>query len=425
MEKGEAMTSFKHALMGLLILVVAPAALAEDAIVRIDAGTDIQEALQEALILAEPGTTIELPEGTFSFSAALSLDVPDITVRGAGMDKTILTFKNQIAGSEGLLITSDRVSIENLAVEDTPGDGIKAKGVDTVSFRNVRVEWTRGPNAENGAYGLYPVESKNVLIEGSVVKGASDAGIYVGQSQDIIVRNNRAELNVAGIEIENSYRADVYGNTATRNTGGILVFDLPNLPQMGGHSVRVYQNKVVGNDTANFAPPGNIVATVPRGSGIMIMANREVEVFENEIGENASANILLVAYPREYNDPTYNPLPRRIYVHDNKHGRAGWDPDGAVKDLIAPRTGMPVPQIVWDGVVDGFWAGLFGPDDEESVRINEPEGTTFANLQFVKDHILPWGADPDRDIEDYAGSYEFRGPVELPQDKPVAVAENN
>ncbi|MFC4346668.1 parallel beta-helix domain-containing protein [Kordiimonas lipolytica] len=417
------MKSFKHALIGLMALVVAPAAFAQDNVVRIEAGADIQEALQEALILAEPGTVIELPEGRFELSAGLSLDVSDITLRGAGMDKTVLSFKNQIAGSEGLLITSDRTSIENLAVEDTPGDGIKAKGVDTVSFRSVRVEWTRGPNAENGAYGLYPVESKNVLIEGSLVKGASDAGIYVGQSQDIIVRNNRAELNVAGIEIENSYRADVYGNTATHNTGGILVFDLPNLPQMGGHSVRVYQNKVVNNDTPNFAPPGNIVATVPRGSGIMIMANREVEVFENEIGENASANILLVAYPREYNDPTYNPLPRRVYVHDNKHGRAGWDPDGAVKGMIAPRTGTPVPHIVWDGVVDGFWAGLFGPDEEETIMIQEPEGTTFANLQFVKDYILPWGADPDRDIEAYAGSYEFRGPVKLPQD--TAMAANN
>lgn len=410
------MTKLKHVLVALVAFVAAPVIQAQDTVMHIDAGGDFQEALQEALILAEPGTTIELPEGFFEFTSALSLDVADITVRGAGMDKTILSFKSQISGSEGLLITSNRVSIEDLAVEDTPGDGIKAKGVDTISFRNVRVEWTRGPNAENGAYGLYPVESKNVLIEGSVVKGASDAGIYVGQSQDIIVRNNRAELNVAGIEIENSYRADVYGNTSTHNTGGILVFDLPNLPQMGGHSVRVYNNRVIDNDTANFAPAGNIVATVPRGTGIMVMANREVEVFGNELANNASSNILLVAYPREYNDPTYNPLPRRVYVHDNKHGQAGWDPDGAVKDLIAPRTGTPVPQIVWDGVVDGIWAGLFGPDEEETIKIKEAEGTTFANLQFVKDAILPWGASPDFDIKAYSGSYDFRGAVTLPQE---------
>lgn len=415
------MYKLKVGLAILLATLVGSTAFAQS-VVTIDAAEDIQEALQEALILAEPGTVIELPEGRFEFTSGLSLDVSDITVRGAGMDKTILSFKNQIAGSEGFLITSDRVSIENLAVEDTPGDGIKAKGVDTVSFRGVRVEWTRGPHPENGAYGLYPVESKNVLIENTLVRGCSDAGIYVGQSQDIIVRNNRAELNVAGIEIENSYRADVYGNVATRNTGGILVFDLPNLPQMGGHSVRVYDNDVFNNDTANFAPPGNIVATVPRGTGIMIMANREIEIFNNKLADNASSNILLVAYPRDYNDPNYNPLPRRIYVHDNTHGRAGWDPDGAVKDMIANRTGLPVPQIVWDGVVDGFWAALFGPDEEEGIFIREAEGTTFANLQFAKDYVLPWGADPDTDIKAYEGGFDMRGPVTLPQDTAADVS---
>ena len=52
---------------------------------------------------------------------------------------------------------------------------------------------------------FYPVASEDVLIDGCVAIGASDAGIYVGQSQNIIVKNSRAEFNVAGIEIENSY----------------------------------------------------------------------------------------------------------------------------------------------------------------------------------------------------------------------------
>src|SRR3546814_1386139 len=90
--------------------------------------------------------------------------------------------------------------------------------------------WTGGPSTDNGAYGLYPVQVDNVLIEDSVVKGASDAGIYVGQSTNIIVRNNRAEGNVAGIEIENSTGADVYGNTTTGKTGGILVFKIGRAP---------------------------------------------------------------------------------------------------------------------------------------------------------------------------------------------------
>lgn len=384
--------------------------------ISIEAGDAFHESLQEALILAEAGTVIELPEGRFELQTGLSIDVADITLRGQGMDKTVLSFAGQVAGSEGLLVTSDRVTMEGFAIEDTPGDGIKAKGVDRVTFRDVRVEWTRGPNAENGAYGIYPVQSMNVLIEGVKVYGASDAGIYVGQSQHIIVRNSLAELNVAGIEIENCYFADVYDNVATRNTGGILVFDLPNLPQMGGHSVRVFRNKSFNNNTANFAPEGNIVATVPRGTGLLIMANNNIEVFENEFHDNASVNLLMAAYPREYNDPNYNPLPRGIFVHGNIYGRAGYEPDKAVADLIAPATGVPVPDIVWDGAVDGFWSAFFGPDDSDKIIIKESEGVTFANLQLVKDMILPWGASPKFDISEHAGERPRISPVVVAQD---------
>ena len=385
--------------------------------ITVDPSGDMQENLQEALILAEPGTTILIPEGTYHFTGALSLDVPDVTVKGAGRDKTILSFKGQTSGSEGLLITSDRVRIEDLSVEDTPGDGIKAKGVDQLSLVNLRVEWTRGPHKDNGAYGLYPVESKNVLIDGALVRGASDAGIYVGQSQQIIVRNSVAEYNVAGIEIENSYFADVYGNISTHNTGGILIFDLPNLPQTGGHSIRVYNNKSINNDTPNFAPPGNVVGSVPRGTGIMVMSNRDVELFGNEMAENASVNLLILAYAYDYEDPRFNPLAQNIYVHDNIYGRGGWDPDGDAKKHIQPKTGLPLPDIVWDGAVDGIWAAFFGADEEDSIHIKEKDGTSFVNLDMVYDMIVPWDAGVDRDISAYHGSFETRAPVVLPQEK--------
>jgi parallel beta-helix repeat protein len=248
------------------------------------------------------------------------------------------------------MITSDRVTVKDLAVEDTRGDGIKSKGADDIRYLNLRVEWTGGPKATNGAYGVYPVASSRVLIDGVVVRGASDAGIYVGQSQDIIVRNSRAEFNVAGIEIENSMRADVHDNVATHNAGGVLVFDLPNLPQMGGNTTRVFRNRIVDNDTPNFAPKGNIVASVPTGTGVMVMANRNVHVFDNEIAGNQSAGIMVVSYTQAFNDPRYNPLPRDIVVRDNRIGRNGWDPQFPGGPEIAKALGGPLPPVVWDGV---------------------------------------------------------------------------
>ena len=318
--------------------------------ITVSPGPDAQEALQLALLDAKPGDIVALAPGRFELSDGLSLDVDDVTVKGAGPEATILSFDSQQGGAEGLLITSDRVTIRDLAVENSKGDGVKSKDADQISMINLRVEWTGGPKATNGAYGVYPVGSTNVLIDGVTVRGASDAGIYVGQSKNIIVRNSRAEFNVAGIEIENSSQADVYGNTVTRNTGGILVFDLPNLPVMGGHSTRVYANRIVDNDTPNFAPEGNIVASVPVGAGVMIMANRNVHVFDNEIDGNQTAAVMLVGYTRPFDDASYNPIPREVVVRDNRIGRNGWAPAFPGGAELAAAVGGALPPILWDGV---------------------------------------------------------------------------
>ena len=314
---------------------------------RVRPGPEAEQELQAALIEARPGDTVQLGRGRIELTSGLSLDVDRVTIRGEGEDESILSFTNQRRGAEGLLVTSDGVVLRDFAVENARGDGIKARDCRGITFRRVRAEWTNGPDSNNGAYGLYPVNCSNVLIVDSIARGASDAGIYVGQSRNIIVRDNLAEFNVAGIEIENSYNADVFGNTARFNTGGVLVFDLPDLPQMGGHSVRVFENTISGNNTPNFAPAGNIVASVPAGTGVLIMANRDVHVFDNEIGENGTANVIVTSYRADFQDTRYNPLPRNIMIRDNRFGNAGFSPAGDIAALAA--AGVPMPDVLWDG----------------------------------------------------------------------------
>ncbi|MCW3834660.1 parallel beta-helix domain-containing protein [Sphingomonas canadensis] len=331
------------------LLAAAPAA-ARDIVV--EAGANAQERLQAALIEAQPGDVVKIGAGRFDLTDGLSLDVDRVTVQGAGPDATILSFKGQLGAGEGLLVTSDDVVLRGFAVEDSRGDGIKSKGADRIVYKNIRVEWTGGPKATNGAYGVYPVESKWVLVDGVTVKGASDAGIYVGQSQQIVVRNSTVSQNVAGIEIENSRNADVYDNVATHNTGGILVFDLPSLPVMGGGEVRVFDNAVVDNDTPNFAPKGNIVASVPTGTGVLVMANDNVHVFNNAMSGNGTANVMIVSYRQPFDDKRYNPLPRGIVVEGNAQGRAGFAPAIPGGEQIAAALGGSLPPVLWDGTGD-------------------------------------------------------------------------
>jgi len=360
---------------GALIVAAALAGAAQAKTINVGPGGDVQEKLQLALLDAKPGDVVRIAAGRYELTDGLSLDVDNVTVQGAGPDKTVLSFRGQKGAGEGLLVTSDRVTVRDFAVEDTKGDGVKSKGSNEISFINLRVEWTGGPKETNGAYGVYPVSSTNVLIDRVLVRGASDAGIYVGQSKNIVLKRSRAEFNVAGIEIENSMNADVFDNVATRNTGGILVFDLPNLPQMGGHSTRVFRNKVVNNDTPNFAPKGNIVSGVPVGTGVMVMANRNVHVFENEIDGNQSTGVMLVSYTQKFDDKTYNPLPRDVVVRNNKFGRNGWDAKFNGAEVLAKAVGGTIPPVMWDGVTAH-------PQNTDPVRVRLVDGPVL-NLQLA------------------------------------------
>jgi len=350
-----------------------------------------EEQLQQQLIEARPGDVIEIPAGTYEITRSLSLTVSGVTIRGQGMDRSILSFRNQRQGAEGLLVSADDFVIEDLAIEDTVGDALKINESRNVTIRRVRTEWTNGPAETNGAYGIYPVQSSNLLIDGSVAIGASDAGIYVGQSNNIIVRNSRAEFNVAGIEIENSTFADVHDNLATNNTGGILVFDLPGLPVQGGRNTRVFNNQVVNNNTANFAPEGNIVGTVPTGTGMMVLANDNIEVFGNRFADNDSANVLIVSYHitgLPIDDPDYDPFPEQIHLHDNSFNGGGTSPDSEPLQALQAATGQPVPDVVWDGTVQpGREAGdvlcLMANENVRFVNLDAPNG--FASPSFNTD----------------------------------------
>ena len=322
---------------------------------------DWEKKLQTQLIQAADGATIELDAGNFVLSKSLSLESKkNITIRGKGMNETILSFKGQTQGAEGLKISNaENITHENFTIQDSKGDAIKTMHVTGITFRKVKTEWTGKPKKENGSYGLYPVSCTKVLIDSCVAIGASDAGIYVGQSSQIVVKNCLAYHNVAGIEIENSLYAEVFHNEAYMNTGGILVFDLPDLVQKKGGYVRVYDNHIHDNDLSNFAPTGNIVAKVPKGTGVLILATNHVEVFNNRILNNRSAGVGIISYLMTeipIKDTSYYPYPTGIYVHHNhferKNVRATWEGRFGKMFWLKLRFGKKVPHVLYDGIVD-------------------------------------------------------------------------
>lgn len=409
-------------------------------------------AINGAFASAAANTTFVFGPGTFTLDNTLSPPaVSGLKLTGAGIDQTILDFTTQVTGASGIKAAdgSQNITFSNFTIKNSKGNGIDVKGGNKVYFQKVKVTWTNvSQPGNNGAYGLYPVSSNYVLVEDCQTNGASDTGIYVGQSSNIIVRNNYAGSivdggttiasgNVAGIEIENSVNADVYGNTAQGNTGGILVFSLPFLhpPDAGTGfgsantiNVRVFNNTIHANNTINFADPAGTVAAVPGGTGLVVLAATNVEVYGNTISDNSTDAYSVVStylarptYPQSPTlpdgglDPNFdtrlNPFPYNVYAHNNTFSNNGTSPviNNATGTnqlgfllfaLMSVYDAFPaVPSLIWDGIapippyvppLPGADAGT--PPNPLNYFIQANGSAVFANLNFP---VLVPGGNPN------------------------------
>ncbi len=314
-------------------------------------GADDVIALQGALIEAADGSTVCLGEGVFMLNQEILISANHLTLKGVARDKSILDFSTQDLGGNGIKVSGDGVTMTAFTVRETPGDGIRGDDVAGITFDDVSVEWSAKASMDNGAYGFYPVGSTDVVIRNSRVIGARDAGIYVGQSKNILVEDCEAYDNVAGIEIENSIGATVRRNHAYNNTGGILIFNLPGLLLQGGKQTLAYENVVEDNNAENFGIPGTAVSAVPPGVGFMILSSDANEIRNNQIRNNNSTGVVIVSYNdmlglEPADDPNFDAFPEGNWVHDNVFENNGSMP----APLLTVATGlMDVADILFDG----------------------------------------------------------------------------
>jgi len=319
------------------------------------------EALQTAFIEAKSGAVIGLEPGTYRFTRELNLsNAADVTLKGTGAtrDQVVLDFAGQTEGDDGLTVTAPGFTIENLWIKNSPGNGVVAHAEDS-TFRNIKVSWDAGSVTENGFYAIYPTDCKRTLIENVEVTGASDAGIYVGSCEYAIVRDSKVYGNVAGLEIENTLRADVYDNEVYDNTVGIAALLLPGLKIKDNAWVLIRDNNVYDNNRPNFATAGTVIAAVPVGLGVLVLAGHDIEVRDNIIKDNDNTGVLVVSYRifeilsgTTLDDPEMNPFVKRVYVHSNTFADNGRAPSGALDVLAQPA----LEDVLWDGILEAVGA---------------------------------------------------------------------
>lgn len=317
----------------------------EDGVIRVGPG----QVIQHAIDLAQPGDVIEIEPGVYH--ETLTLDVSDLTLRGlergglerdgpGGVERAVLDGRGEL--SDGVIGSGSRLVLENFDVRRYTANGLMINLGEDVTFRNLGVH-------DTGLYGVYPVEVVGVLVEGTTVTGVKDAGIYVGQSKDVVVRGNVVHGNVTGIEIENSLDALVTENEVYDNAGGILVFGLPNVPSKLSRGCRVIGNVVRENNHENFGDPTAIVSKVPSGTGILVLAGDEVEIRDNEIVGNDSFGVgvasLRLLFPHHLSGGRFDvdPYPDGVLVADNVLRDNGGKPAPMLAD-----NGFPGADLLWD-----------------------------------------------------------------------------
>jgi parallel beta-helix repeat protein len=316
--------------------------------------SDDYTAIETAFETASAGDTICLCPGTYKIRQEISLNVENVTVRGAGaaISDVVLDFKDQKMGDDAWSVTSNGFDVENMTIKNTLGNGLVVTGAKGVTYKDMKFFWDAGSSMNNGSYAAYPVSSENVLIDNVEVVGAADAAIYVGQCTHSIVRNSKAHDSVAGIESENNTDCEIYDNESYDNTAGILVFALPDKEKKTALDTNVHDNNVHDNNRDNFAKPGSTVANVPVGIGILILAADYAEVHKNTIKNQktvgltmVSLNTFAVIQGKPVDDPKTDPFPEHAYIYDNTFTNVGYDPVSPLSAL----PNRPVEDVVWDG----------------------------------------------------------------------------
>lgn len=372
-------------------------------VTRICPGPDATTQALKSFFEAGPGDVIEFCAGEFELSTGLVLSSTEgVTIRGAGIGETVLDF-SESASKEGILVANARgITVEDLTVTDTPGDGIKVTDSRFITLRRLEATWSDAdpstpeydPDTSNGTYGIYPVLSEDVIVEDSISRGSSDVGFYIGQSKRVIVRNNRAEFNVQGFEFENTRDSQMHDNVAENNAGGYLVVDLPGRAIFGANN-RLFNNKAINNNIENFAPKGTIAAAVPRGTGMIVLASDQVEIFDNEIRNNDTLGIVTIAYPLigRSQDPRFDYYAEAIHIHDNLLADNGTNPQLPVLELeevlsdpgsltsnptllptlILAKNGGQMAHILWDGDTDTLNPDCEAPEGVPTDDRGEPQ----------------------------------------------------
>jgi parallel beta-helix repeat protein len=314
--------------------------------------------IQAAVDAAQPGDTILVLPGTYRESVLVTKShLTIVGSRAAILDAA--GFRTGIRVGTGRIsrggpspacppLAVEGFTLKGLTIKHAGFSGVFLVGVDGYRLTGSRY-------VDNPVYGPYPVCSRHGLIDfnqvtggGSAVGPSTDTGIYVGDDNQVTVRNNRVTNYVIGVVVENTIHTTVTDNLLKGNTAGIYVAVFPNHPRPFTDHVVIDRNQVLHNNLPNpvAADSGDEIGLVPTGAGIVNLGGDHVVIRDNRVLGNDSLGIAIVQNLLAPADPRIEPNPDFNQVRGNVILHNGQDPDPV-------RAITPGADIIYDGTGSG------------------------------------------------------------------------
>lgn len=273
------------------------------------------ESIQAAVDAAAPGTTIVVLPGVYHEPGAASAvtvtrdDIRLVARSGRGGDPVVI---EQSGGqTDGVWVSpADTVGTENderppCGTSGARIHGFRLQGFTVRGFPRFGVylacvddfRVTHTASIDNGEYAIFPVVSSHGRLSHDLGSGTrSDACLYVGEDDDVVVDHSVAIDCQIGFEIENSRHVLLRKNVSRANTAGLIVDVINDRLTTVCADNRVEGNLFEANNRPSTALPTDDTADLVPGIGVIVAGADRTTVARNVIRGHALTGLILVDF---------------------------------------------------------------------------------------------------------------------------------
>lgn len=262
--------------------------------------------IQAAVKAARSGDLVSIAPGVYH--EAVTVNTPDITVRGRDRQKVILDGNFQLGN--GFTVVANNVVLENMTARYYIGNGFYWTGVK--GFRGSYLT-----AYSNGDYGIYSYNSSVGQFDHDLGAGSPDAGLYVGACRPchVLITNVISENNALGFSGTNAGGDLILRDSIWRNNRtGMLPNSLdsePNPPQDGA---TIINNLIENNNNSNA--PAKDLEYPAFGSGIIVAGGNDNVIQNNRINGHFYYGILVTPYiDQNFYEPHGNTVQNNVITN--------------------------------------------------------------------------------------------------------------